>query len=247
MTLIAVHSDIHMENGGPFDIKLDPQTDMLILAGDIGARATAPKIIRKSIGDKDLPIIYVAGNHEFYLGEYSWVLEDLKTECRKYGIMFLNNEIAQLGNVYVAGTTLWTNFELDGNAVLAEIECKRFINDFTHIKYRNALLTTEVVKSLHKKSCDFLNLTSRMSNSFAKTDTFIVVSHFAPHPLCRQKRINGCDPYFYTDCREIFHNIHPHMWIHGHTHVNTDFQYMNTRVISNQGEQRAIDFHVEIE
>lgn len=95
---ISIHSDIHTEQGNNIEIKIDNQTDILILAGDIGIGAMSPKIIRDQLKNITIPIVYIAGNHEFYCDEYHRVIDDLKTECKKYDILFLNDELIRIGD-----------------------------------------------------------------------------------------------------------------------------------------------------
>lgn len=74
---LLILSDLHLEFS-LLDIDITG-VDIIVLAGDIhlGTRGI-PWIGAQS---KGLPVIYVPGNHEFYKGEHSRVLRDLRAAC----------------------------------------------------------------------------------------------------------------------------------------------------------------------
>ena len=94
---ILVLSDLHLEfaNLSPPNSKVD----LVILAGDIWkkdqgihwARATWPTI----------PIIYLAGNHEFYRTERNACLGALRSSAQKANVHFLENDEIEIGRAHV--------------------------------------------------------------------------------------------------------------------------------------------------
>tara|TARA_R110002049_G_scaffold139095_2_gene299637 strand:- start:44 stop:274 length:231 start_codon:yes stop_codon:yes gene_type:complete len=67
MTSIALHSDLHLERQGLSEGWLNEVPDILILAGDI-VRIDDSYRLLTDLADKykDMQILYVTGNHEYY-------------------------------------------------------------------------------------------------------------------------------------------------------------------------------------
>ena len=67
-------------------------------------------------------IIYVLGNHEFYRPKDSEVDRGVSRRLRlASNIHVLENDAIEIGDVIFLGTTLWTDFRLNGDVVLAEV------------------------------------------------------------------------------------------------------------------------------
>src|SRR4051812_18495870 len=105
---LNVLSDLHLSRGSLAIPGVD--TDVVILAGDIArpreAMAWASAIAK--------PVLYVAGNHEFYGGSIAGTLAELKALCSGTRVQVLDNDEACIENVRFLGTTLWTDFLLFG-------------------------------------------------------------------------------------------------------------------------------------
>ena len=65
-----------------------PSAEMLVLSGDIrnGTKAVA------SFADWPVPIVYVAGNYEFYENVWAQIRADLRKACAETNIHFLGND-----------------------------------------------------------------------------------------------------------------------------------------------------------
>lgn len=63
---------------------------------------------KKAVGEIK-PILWAAGNHEFY--DYDWgrSLGDMRNAAKQQGIHFLENNSITIGGVDFLGTTLWTD------------------------------------------------------------------------------------------------------------------------------------------
>jgi hypothetical protein len=78
----------------------------------------------------------VPGNHEFYKGEHSRVLRDLRVACAATSnIHLLDMDKITIGDVEFLGATLWTDFALyrggEQRALTAESYAARGMTDFT--------------------------------------------------------------------------------------------------------------------
>jgi 3',5'-cyclic AMP phosphodiesterase CpdA len=108
---IRILSDLHLE-AAPFDPPPAP-ADVVVLAGDID---NGPAGIEWAKGRFDAPVLYVAGNHEPYDGEFHATQAALHAAADRTGIRLLECGEAVLGGVRFLGCTLWTDFALNGEA-----------------------------------------------------------------------------------------------------------------------------------
>lgn len=142
---IAVCSDIHLEFG-PIDLKNEQQADVLILSGDICVAhdvhdRSDPEILgmshksnvyHKFFQDccEQFPhVIYIAGNHEHYHGDYAKSIPHLKEKLGYlWNLHILDKEMVTLGDVTFLGGTLWTDMNKEDPHTLYSI--KGYMNDY---------------------------------------------------------------------------------------------------------------------
>jgi predicted phosphodiesterase len=107
---LLVLSDLHLENG-----HFEPQddaihvADVIVLAGDIHPAPNGIVWARQTFGDK--PIVYVAGNHEYFDCEFEAALQILRNAAKEHGVHFLENDCVDIQGIRFLGCTLWTDFE----------------------------------------------------------------------------------------------------------------------------------------
>lgn len=89
---LHVLSDLHLEFSDFPPPIVD--TDVVILAGDIGLRSSGVDWASRKFENKK--VIYVAGNHEFYGADRTAVIYDLKAKCDESGFYFLDNSSVTL-------------------------------------------------------------------------------------------------------------------------------------------------------
>src|SRR5512141_2504101 len=128
---LQILSDLHLSVGG-----LDhPRTtgDVIVLAGDIAR----PKDAIAWARGFDQPVLYVPGNHEFYGGSIDGTLAELRDLCNGTNITLLDRDEIVIDGVRFLGTTLWTDFRLQGEGE-ARDEAMRLaqslIRDFSRIR-----------------------------------------------------------------------------------------------------------------
>lgn len=108
---LHILSDLQLE---AWDYVPDPEAtqeaDVILLTGDIQPGTAGLIWARKSFGDK--PIVYVAGNHEFFEPEQEWdrTLDELRQAARVHDVHFLENDWVEIAGVRILGCTLWTDF-----------------------------------------------------------------------------------------------------------------------------------------
>jgi len=258
-------SDLHLDrdvsknfNGSqlwmPLELPTDKET-VLILAGDIWE---AKKFLMfsqyswiKEVSKKFKYVVGVLGNHDYYggcLGPKEFHRIDLfLKENEIKNVFFLNNESIEFENLFIAGTTLWTNLRNSSSLLRQYIqqgfpdeEVKGrvfFLNDFKYIKTAT-YQKLRAVKWLeeHFKSVDFLR------NQTKPNKPFVVVSHHAPL-LESLKVSNQNEPensskwlfsgLYASDLSNLISEISPDLWIHGHVHEVKNYLKGSTRVLVN--------------
>ena len=228
-------SDLHNE----FAV-FDPQkidADLVVTTGDIGVGTKGAHWAIETF--KNIPIIYIAGNHEYYGN----ILSELNNELLEISktndnFFFLENDIKIINGVRFLGCTLWTDFFLFGEAYfnLCFYKAEQTMNDFRKIRIGSSessrKIRSEDMISIHKKSIDFLN--RHLSESYKGTT--IILSHHAPlkRSVPEKHSTDLLSSAFASNLEELIFKYKPEYWFHGHTHHNVDYIIDKTRVISNQ-------------
>lgn len=123
-------SDLHLEFGiSNFSFN---DIDLVILAGDVHIGTKGIEWILDNI--KEIPVIYILGNHEYYKNTYPTILNKIKELANLTNIHVLENESVEIQGVTFHGTTLWTNFELFGNPENSGYTCQQKMNDYKLIR-----------------------------------------------------------------------------------------------------------------
>lgn len=113
---IILHSDLHLESG-PFTLPTPPSAlAVAVFAGDVCSGDGGPAALRALTR---LPTVYVAGNHEFWGGDYYERLAQIKAQAKANGVHFLENQSVVLEGVRFLGATLWTDYGGGHDALLS--------------------------------------------------------------------------------------------------------------------------------
>lgn len=226
-----------------------PDHEVVVLAGDIDNTPT--RAIEWAAETFSKPIIYVAGNHEFY----GCVLRDeiqagMETAAR-LGVHYLENRAITIDGVRFFGATLWSDFALHGEATvpMAMAVAKRGLNDFSQIMFERDLDRSppELRRSprmplrfqpahalgLHQESRAWLEASLPLAAD--ASGKIVVVTHNAPHKRSVQPQFKGdaLSPCFVNHMPALFERHHVDVWVHGHCHGVQDYMVGGTRVIEN--------------
>jgi len=219
---INYFSDVHLEFGP--QISPDNDADIIVAAGDIGIFKQGLKWLKKI----NKPVIYVAGNHEFYGYEYNQTLKMLREECKGTSIHFLENDTFIYKNIRFLGCSLWADLYLEGDEKANALG--KTLNDFRKITYQDEAFNQRIFSTLHHSSKHWLE-TELAKNFDGQT---IVVTHHAPTEWSwddsknRLKKIAYC-----TDLKYLFHEYEIEAWFHGHIHSPGDYRVAGARILSN--------------
>jgi Icc-related predicted phosphoesterase len=144
---IALASDLHLEFG-PLELKNDESADVLVLSGDIlverdldvwdrrqvefGCMREKSMMFHKFMQNcsNEFPhVVYVAGNHEHYHGDYANTIPELKRKLSYLeNVHVLDKEVFKVDGVTFIGGTLWTDMNKEDPLTLYHI--KSMMNDF---------------------------------------------------------------------------------------------------------------------
>ena len=235
---IQIVSDFHTE----FSFLKIKRTDcdVLVMAGDMVVPSQVEKLVSLVKGIT-CPIIYVAGNHEYYGGVIEEVQQRIReVTCELKNFHFLENESIDINGVRFLGTTLWSNFDLASGMDDVERSIVPAISDFR-------LIRTKPNKSFSAEDCVTLNHEARhflykeILRAFVEDyqEKLVIVTHFCPSELSIAPQFigNPMNAYFTCKCDYLM-RAGVSLWIHGHTHSSVDYLHSgnakkDVRVVAN--------------
>lgn len=226
---LKVHlvSDVHLEFG---KFKHEPpECDLAVLAGDIAVGCMALPWIQSTFVSRNIPTVYVPGNHEFYNRDMSLLIPELEEKCQALGIMFLNNQAVEFNGYTILGTTMWTDFDLYGNYQQDMLLAAGAMNDYRMIKNQRSLITTEFVRAQCYSAVEFLRAHVNVPGKK------IVVTHHLPSEQCVNKKYQNSrlNVAFANGFDQLITDLDAVLWCHGHTHSSVDIMHGNTRILCN--------------
>lgn len=98
---ISLFSDLHLEIGTWEPPSVFTESDIIILAGDIGSKTAGLTWAAATFSDK--PVVYVCGNHELYDSDLTLLEKMRKPEWEKSAIHFLENRAIEIKGGPIAG------------------------------------------------------------------------------------------------------------------------------------------------
>lgn len=226
---LQVLSDLHLSRGG---IEV-PATgaDLLVVAGDVGRPADAIAWAA-GLGTR---VLFVPGNHEFYGSTIGATLRELAERSAGTDVTVLDDAEAIVGGVRFLGSTLWTDFRLDGDGAAraaAMDASRRLVRDFSRIREDDGSpFTPESSAARFAWHAAWLDARLRAPHD----GPTVVITHHAPargsvHPRFADSPINPC---FVSDAAGLMGGARVRLWIHGHTHDSFDYEVAGTRVLCN--------------
>ena len=244
---IQILSDLHIEFAGNRIPALAPDAELIILAGDLAPvhTRTVRDIATRWAGAER--ILYVPGNHEFYGCEIDVARRELARQCLEHGVHLLDPGAVIIDDIRFIGTTLWTDFLLEGVAgeAWAHLEVGQGLSDFTgairHDGGRDRLFTTTESARRHAKDRAFIEGELEQAQRCGVRP--IVITHHAPSPRCIRPWFKGSrlNPGFASDLDSLIARYQPPLWVHGHMHDRVDERLGETRVVCNPGGYNAVE------
>jgi Icc-related predicted phosphoesterase len=163
---VAVASDLHLEFG-PLELQNDENADVLVLAGDIcvardlkqrdvygvmeSTRSSKLHDFFQGASEKFKHVVYVAGNHEHYDGDFATTYTKLKANLAYLSNVYvLDKEVKVIDDVTFVGGTMWSS--MNNRDPLTMFHIKSMMNDFKGVENSNRVVTRKV--PLYKKGED---------------------------------------------------------------------------------------------
>jgi predicted phosphodiesterase len=214
-----LHSEFHRDRGNSFVATLpEVACDAVILAGDIGdSRTTLPFLEKLCARFRDVPVLYVSGNHEHYhssIPEVRATLTEAATKEPFRNLVYLDNTVVEVAGVRVAGTTLW------------------FPDDPLNVVYQHRVSDFRLIRDLRHTVYE----ENRRAQAFiASVKADVVVTHHLPcdAAVAPQWCGSALNRFFVGGDDALVAASRTKMWIFGHTHNPMDFEHMGVRFVAN--------------
>lgn len=240
--LSDLHNELfHAHRRTPPDIPAT-SADAVILAGDIDTGVRGIQWAGEQSQRLGKPIIYVAGNHEYYGHDYARMLDMQRAMAQSRGVLFLERDEVTVAGCRILGCTFWTDYQADRLTPpdVAMAYCQTQIADHRAIHMnegvaRRPFRPTDAL-ALHAASRAWLEARLSLDDSASPV---IVVTHHGPSALCQHPDfpVGPLSGAFHSTLDDLV--LTADLWAYGHTHASLDglFERMGrpaTRLVSNQ-------------
>lgn len=251
---VQILSDLHLEFAD-YKITNTHDADALILSGDIMIANEFHRSKKSPYRDHSLTnqfrdflqscsqqyhhVFYVAGNHEFYSGEWWGSLEDLYDACAPYSnVHFLEQDRVELNGFIFIGGTLWT--DLNKRDPLTMHSITNIMNDFRLIRndqlgYRKLSAMDTIER--HAATVEYFKRTLYNIRNSKKDHKIIVITHHGPSFKSVADEYKDDTIANGAYCSDLSNFILDHeeiiLWTAGHTHHAYQYMIGNTLVVCN--------------
>lgn len=268
---LAICSDVHLEFG-TLELSNPGDVDVLILSGDIcvaqdlmeydpvgiidfGKSSRYHKFFQECSA-RFPHVLYVAGNHEHYHGDFKDTIPNLKKRLGYLeNLHVLDKEVFELDDVVFVAGTLWTDMNKEDPITLHAIS--KMMNDFRCVENSNRVVNYKTFDDTdNPDKPTFRTRSSRFSPEDAVEDhkklldyargvyeemppwkQMVFVGHHTPsHTSChpRYKGDREMNGGYHSDLSEfILDRPGIKLWTHGHTHEAFDYMIGECRIVCN--------------
>jgi hypothetical protein len=224
-------SDLHLETEA-FEPEPHPEAELLVLAGDIDSTWAG---YRRFAG-WPVPVLVVAGNHEFDGRELNAAWPALRDMCGELGFTLLEQQSCEITDrvgrrIRFLGTVRWCDFDLWGEAKRAKaLRSGAYFQKVMAATRNGAPLDADAVRQ------EALSCRAWLAAVLAQPhegDATVVITHFAPSARSADPR------YRHNISTAAFCNADDALlpattlWLHGHLHCRHDYTEGTTRVVCN--------------
>ena len=217
-------SDLHLETE-PFDPQPAPGAELLVLAGDVDAGWAG----YQRFAGWPVPVVVVAGNHEFDGRDFDAAQAGLRGLCSGLGFSFLEREsltvqAADGRRIRLLGTTRWSDFDLFGPSGRARAErAAAYFLRLMGTTRAGLPFDAAAVRQEALVSRAWLEAELAMTAQ-GRWDRTVVVTHFGPSLRSADPRY-GRQPGTASFCNADDDLIvRADLWLHGHLHCRHDYR-----------------------
>ncbi len=216
-------SDLHLETES-YDPVPAPGAELLVLAGDIDATWAA----YERFAGWPVPVVVVAGNHEYDGRDVDEAAAGLRALCTRLGFTLLERESIVLTaadgqRVRVLGTTRWSDFDLFGAAQRARAQrAAEYFMRLMGSTREGRPFDAEAVREESLRCRAWLDAELPRAPQ-GRWDKTLVITHFAPSLRSGDPRY-GQQPGTASFCNADDDLIpRADLWLHGHLHCRHDY------------------------
>jgi hypothetical protein len=229
-------SDLHLETE-VFEPTPAAGAELLVLAGDVDSNWTGLDKFRAW----PVPVVFVAGNHEFDGRELTETWPALRARCATLGIRLLEQESLVIEDtngkrIRFVATTRWCDFDLFGTAQRERaMRAATYFMKIMRATRHGAPLDAEAVRAEALVCREWLQ--AELLKPRDDWDATVAITHFGPSLKSADPRY-GNQPGTASFCNAD-DDLLPFadLWIHGHLHCQHDYEVPHangvTRVVCN--------------
>jgi predicted phosphodiesterase len=229
---VQLLSDLHLETE-VFSPEPAPGAELLVLAGDIDATWQGYELFR----GWPVPVVAVAGNHEFDGRDLDRGLSALRRRLEGLGIDLLEREERHLTGadgrrIRLLGSVRWCDFDLFGAA--GRERAMRAAGYFLRLMRSSRRGVPVDAAALRDEALAAAGwLRESLGGAVDGFDATVVVTHFAPSVHSADPRF-GRQPSTASFCNADDELLpRADVWLHGHVHCRHDYRRGATRVVCN--------------
>lgn len=239
---IQIFSDLHIGFGPLKPIRVAPDVDIVVAAGDTCEGVHRAFEHLRRIVPTHIPIVMVLGNHEFYRRFIPDELALARLMAPSFNIHVLENTSVILGverdgiGIRFTGATLWTDYMAFGAANQSAVmnACANGMNDHRLIGWQKQpwlRFRPQEAALLHHRSRK--HLADTMAVPFSGPT--VVTVHHAVHwnSIAQRYLTDPLTGAFLSDLDDWLMETQPDLLIHGHVHNSSNYTVGNCRVICN--------------
>jgi Icc-related predicted phosphoesterase len=246
---LFIASDLHGETWPhDYDVPEHLDFDVAVFAGDVHHAYRAVSWLTNQRALRDKPVLFVAGNHEYY----GSILQDgaarIRDAARGTNVTFLDADaVPIIDGVRFLGCTLWTDYRFEARDQAHGLHAGNFMNDHKSIRTSGGAgfpvpFTPAAAYKRHLAERRWL--TDRLAEEH--DGPTVVVTHHGVHPGSLHERYDAdgaINASFISDLSDVIAEHQPALWVHGHVHDTHDYMVgETTRVVCNpRGYSRGGD------
>ena len=224
-------SDLHLETE-VFEPTPAPDAELLVLAGDIDSSWAGLERFR----GWPVPVLFVAGNHEFDEREITQAWPALRERCTRLGMRLLECESVVLADasgrrIRFVATIRWCDFDLFGAAQRARaMRAGSYYLKIMRATRHGAPLDATAVRDEAIRCGAWLR--GELQRSRGEWDASVVITHFGPSLRSADPRY-GDQPGTASFCNADDELLpQADLWIHGHLHCQHDYAVAHERAVA---------------
>jgi len=220
---LQILSDLHLETE-TYRPEPAPGAELLVLAGDVDSTWAGMELFR----DWPVPIVFVAGNHEFDGREMNSTWPILRKHCEDLGFTMLERQSLVLTGadgrrIRFVATTRWCDFNLFGDAQRERV--LKAAGYFMKVQRStiDGLPFDAAAVRIEALACRAW-LEAELAKPRDGWDATVVITHFGPSFRSADPRY-GAQPGTASFCNADDDLIAlADLWIHGHLHCRHDYR-----------------------